>query len=169
MDMSGPKVLLVYYSRGGNTRRVAQEIARQLPCAIEEIGSLDERRGWVGYLRSAIEARIGRAAAIRAPRHDPADFDLVVVGTPVWYLSLSSPVRAYLATNAPGVRSVAFVVTYGGIGARRVLEQLRDVAEKPPLATLALRERDLDDLEARVAPFVSEIRARLGKAPAAAA
>jgi flavodoxin len=46
------KMLVVYYSRGGNTRAVAEEIARALGGAdLEEIRDAADRSGWRGYLK----------------------------------------------------------------------------------------------------------------------
>lgn len=159
--MSDPKVLVVYYSRTGNTRRVALEIARQLAAEVEEIGSLDCRQGVVGYLRSAYEAWSGRAARIRTPAIDPRAFDVVIVAGPIWVESPASPLRAYLAAAAPRLRNVAFVVTLGGAGADRALRQLQEIAGQPPIACFIVRERDLDDIAARAGRFAEQIRVRL--------
>jgi hypothetical protein len=158
--MSAPRVLVVYYSRTGNTRRVAREIARQLGAEVEEIGSLDRRSGVLGYLRSASEAWSGRAAAIRAPQNEPRDFDVVVLAAPVWLEAPASPMRAYLASVAPRIRNVAFVVTFGGSGADRALWLMQEIAGKPPIAALIVRDSDVD-LAARAARFADQLRARL--------
>ena len=78
------RVLVVYYSRTGNTRRVADEIAGAIPCKIEEIVDDQSRRGVLAYLRSGYEAWFGRPVKLEESRCDPRDFDLVVIGTPIW-------------------------------------------------------------------------------------
>lgn len=40
------KPLIVYYSRSGTTRTIAQELSRNLSCEIEEIISQKNRRFW---------------------------------------------------------------------------------------------------------------------------
>lgn len=94
------KVLVVHYSRTGRTRTLAHRISEATQATVEEIVPLAGRRGVAGYVRSALEARFSRRAAIAAPAHDPDRFDVVVIGTPVWAGSLSSPVRTYLEEHA---------------------------------------------------------------------
>jgi hypothetical protein len=148
---------------------VALEVARQLGAEVEEIGSLDSRSGIIGYLRSGREAVLGDAARIRPPEIDPRGYDVVVIATPVWAMSLASPARAYVATQAPRMHRVAFVVTLGGMGAERVLAQLQEVAGQQPLATLVVREKDVADAPARASAFAGELRARLAALPVTAA
>lgn len=159
--MSDPKVLVVYFSRTGNTRRVALEIARQLGAEVEEIGSLDRRSGLIGYVRSAFEGWSGRAAAIRPPRLDPRAFDLVVIATPVWFASPASPTRAYLAAVAPALRNVAVVLTLGGAGDLRALGQLEEIVGVPAAAKLIVRQRDLAVMATPIGRFVDQLRAWL--------
>jgi flavodoxin len=150
-------VLVVYYSRTGNTRRVASEIARAVPCAIEEIQDGRDRSGLVGYLRSGFEAWRRRRVVLRESRFDPRHFDLVIIGTPTWNASVSSPVRAYLDRHRDGLPEVAFFVTCGGTGGARVAWQLEQLAGRTPRGVLVLRERDLDEAPARAAAFVAEL------------
>ena len=46
------KILVVFYSRSGNTRRVAEEIIDALDCDIEELFDTQNLSGALGYLRS---------------------------------------------------------------------------------------------------------------------
>src|ERR1035438_7625667 len=75
---------------------------------------------------------------------DPTRYDLVIVGTPVWGWSLSAPVRSFLSNHARRLPKVAFFVTEGGGGARRVFEQMAQVVAADPVATLALAQRDVE-------------------------
>ena len=137
------KILIVYHSRTGNTRRVAQALARQLDADLDEIKIVQPLDGIAGYAMCAIEAIAGLAPALRPMLRNPAGYDLVVVGTPVWFWSLSSPVRSWLEKH-PLKRRVAFFCTMGGSGAGRVFATMAGLAGHEPVATLALPEQDLD-------------------------
>ena len=50
------KVLVVYYSRTGNTKFVAEAIAQSLEADIEEIKDKKNRMGVFGFLRCGYEA-----------------------------------------------------------------------------------------------------------------
>lgn len=155
------KALVAYYSRTGNTRTLARQIAAALGADVEEIADRANRRGILGYLRSGRDAWFGRRAELVPSHVDPGAFDLAIIGTPVWNASLSSPVRTFLEDHAKALRSVAFFCTMGGRGAARVFRQMEAVCGRPPIATLARSERQLasPDLPGEIAAFVSQLRA----------
>ena len=136
--------LVVYFSRTGTTRKVAETIARSLGADLEAIHESKDRLGLRGYLRSAFDATLSRWVPIDAIGRDPTRYDLVVVGTPVWGWSLSAPVRAFLSNHAGRLPKVAFFVTEGGGGDRRVFGQMAQVVGADPVATLALVQRDVE-------------------------
>ncbi|MHC2382978.1 flavodoxin family protein [Bradyrhizobium liaoningense] len=105
--MANARILVVYYSRTGTTRKVAQSLSAALSCDSEEITEAGSRKGIFGYLRSAVEARRQIPSRIAATVRDPSLYDLVVIGTLVWAWSLSSPVRAYLLANRSKLPAVA--------------------------------------------------------------
>lgn len=141
--MPKPTCLVVYFTRSANTRRVADALARWLGADIEEIRDRANRRGIGGYLRSAFEATLGRLTTLEAGGRDPAAYDLVLVGTPVWNTSLSSPVRSWLVREDGRIRNVAFFCTLGGAGAERVFGQMADVSGLQPVGRLAVRESEV--------------------------
>jgi flavodoxin len=134
------RILVVYYSRSGITRRIARRIAKGCDADIEEIADLADRTGLSGRLRSAVEALVGMNTAIRPVSHPPADHDLVVVGTPVWCWNIASPVRSYLEAYRTSLHRVAFFCTFGGSGQDKVLGDLQRLCGKPAVATLALTD-----------------------------
>jgi hypothetical protein len=138
--MERPRVLVVYYSRSGNTKRLARAIAAALAADVEELHDPTDRSGVLGYLRSGVEAYAGVLAGLEHPRRDPAGYDVVVVGTPVWAASVSSPVRTYLWHEQARLPQVAFVATLGGRGEKRAFGQMKALAGRSPIATLAVRE-----------------------------
>lgn len=154
------KILVVYYSRSGTTRQVAQTIANALGADVEEILDTDERRGLLGYLRSALAAKRAKPAAIEEPAKDPAAYRLVIVGTPVWASSVSTPVRAYLDRRGRAAPRVALFLTHVGSGAERAFGQMETLCAKPPVARLALRRQELPASRSseKVEAFLAAVR-----------
>ena len=122
--MADARILVVYYSRTGTTRKVAKSLAAALHCDSEEVVETSSRSGMFGYLRSVIDARRQVPSRIVAGASDPSLYDLIVIGTPVWAWSLSSPVRAYLLANKPRLPAVAFFCTLGGAGSDQAFGQM---------------------------------------------
>lgn len=136
--MSASKTLVVFYSRSGTTRRVAEALSRALACDLEEIIEPRSRTGFLGYMRSLLEARRKRPSVIAPGKHNVSSYDLVVIGTPVWAWSLSSPVRAYLTAKASQLPAVAFFCTLGGKGSERAFAQMTSIVGKKPRAVCAI-------------------------------
>lgn len=161
--MSTKRALVVYYSRTGHTRAVAEALAAALTADLEELRNPTDREGVFGYLRSGTEALLAASTELASPKHDPGAYDLVVVGGPVWAMSVSSPVRTYLWLERERLARVAFFATYGGMGADHAFDQMALVAGRFPLGKLALREADLEAgaHAARVASFAKDLLAQL--------
>jgi flavodoxin len=141
--MAPQKILVVFYSRTGTTRTVAQALAADLRCESEEIVPVKSRAGFLGVMRSLIEAMRRRPAAIEPARSSAAAYDLVIIGTPVWAWSVSSPVRAYLMANRKNLPRVAFFCTLGNRGDDGALAQMQSLVGEAPHATAAFKMRDV--------------------------
>jgi menaquinone-dependent protoporphyrinogen IX oxidase len=138
------KTLVVYHSRSGYTRRLAESLARRLDADLEEIVTEVPRDGPQGYVRCAMESMLHLRAGIRATQHDPGAYERVVIGGPVWFWGLSSPVRSWLMKQRHRLPQVAFFCTMGGSGAERVFAAMQEITARRPLATLALTDGDID-------------------------
>ncbi len=160
------RILVVYCSRTGNTERVARRIAAQCGADIEEIKDTVGRSGPLGYLRSALEALLGHEPRIRRTHYAPKLYDVVIVGTPIWFWNMSSPVRRYVHEHRDELRQVAFFCTFGGSGQEKVLNELALLCGKTPVATLALTERQVETHKdaAALSRFVAEVKQARGGA-----
>ncbi|MFH0978927.1 MAG: flavodoxin [Candidatus Woesearchaeota archaeon] len=133
------KSLVVYYSRTGTTKKVAKDLARLLKADQEQIVDTVDHTGFLGYLRASYESAMKKSTIIRF-RKDPSKYDLVVVGTPIWSFTVSSPVRTYLKHNK--FNRIAFFCTMGGSGDKRAFTEMESVSKKP-IAVLGLRQSDV--------------------------
>lgn len=138
-----PKVLVVFFSRTGTTRCVAENIARATHADIEELREPRTRRGIFGWLRSGYDGTYRRSATILPLQRNPQDYDLVYVGSPTWNQALASPVRRFLTDYARALPKAALFATCAGQGATAVIAQMTEILAHPPLATLPMLERDV--------------------------
>ncbi len=137
-------VLVVYFSRSGHTRKAAEAVASALDADLEPLLEPRSRRGFAGYLRSAWESLAERTSELLPVEHDVSEYELVVVGTPVWNHSVSTPIRTFLREHGAKIRRVAFFVTEGSSGAERVFRQMEQLLPCKPEAELTLLAREID-------------------------
>ncbi len=153
------KALVVFYSRTGNTREVAQAIAREMPCDIEEIYDTQSRSGIIGWLKSGYQANRQKLTVLKPTNHDPADYDLVIIGTPIWAGFPAVPISTYLVENKDKFNRVAFFATYGGSGFKKTVQKMRQLCGKEPLETLGIKAEEIKDktCECKIDPFVRDV------------
>jgi flavodoxin len=144
MSVLGKK-LVVYYSRTGFTKTVADKIAADLGADIEAVCDKDDRSGMIGYLKAGRDASLKRLAAITPPIYDPSGYDLVIIGTPVWAFTLSAPIRSYITSNKGRFKMVAFFCTQGGSGADGAFLEMERLCNIKPTAIIALLAKDVSN------------------------
>jgi len=120
------KILVTYYSRTGTTKVVGEYLARELGADIDEIVDLKERLGSVNYMRAARDAKGMKATEIQCEKN-PADYDLVIIGTPIWWNNLPPAPRTYLSSHSLKGKKVAFFITSQGEDRENVFNQLREM------------------------------------------
>jgi hypothetical protein len=159
--MADAKTLVVYFSRSGVTQRAAETLGATLHADLERIVDRTNRAGPLGFLRSVVEALRRRTAPIEPATRDPASYTLVVVATPVWAWSVSSPVRAYLTNVRARLPEVAFLCTMGARGEARAFAEMTRIAGKAPRAVCALNARQAGSQEGArlIARFAAELGA----------
>ncbi len=160
MDQNPSRVLVAYHSESGHTRQVAEEIAAQLSADIERIQPMRRLRSMVGRVLYAL---IHREIALEAAKHDVGAYDLVVVGSPVWAARATPVARSYLRAHGAALPAVALYVTLSGSGAERALNGMSDLVGTPPVARMAVDDRDRregDDMK-KIHAFATEIEARM--------
>jgi flavodoxin len=107
------KSLVVYYTRSGNTRFVAQTIAAEIGADIEEVVDLKKRSGVLGWLSSGKDARQGKETNISPTTKLPVDYELIIVGTPVWAGKPTPAINTYLKKNDLSGKKIAAYFTQG--------------------------------------------------------
>ena len=166
------KVLMAYYSRTGITRQTTEKIAEALREAgaeveVEEIVEAKNRSGIRGWLGAGGDAMAKRATPIDLVKADPAAFDLLAIGTPVWAWTVSAPVRTFCESHGDKAKQVAFYCTMGGSGDKGAFKAMEALCGKTPVATLALIDRhvkkdDEEKFHAKARAFAEKITSAVG-------
>ncbi|MCD6140431.1 MAG: flavodoxin family protein [Thermococcus sp.] len=137
------KTLVVFYSRSGTTKRVAQEVAKALNADIDELIDKKSRKGILGFLRAGYDATRGKTTEIEFEK-DPYDYDLVIVGTPIWNSRVTPAIRTYLLWNREKIKNAAFFSTCAGRPGK-CLEQMEELWGKKPILRKVLIRKRLDE------------------------
>jgi flavodoxin len=153
------KIIVVFYSRSGITRKVAEEIRNSLDCDIEELIDTQNRSGALGYMRSVIHAIRKTPAILAEIKEDPAKYDLLIMGTPVWNMKMSTPIRAYITLNRNKLNNVAFFGTASGTNFDGTFSEMAALSGVSPLAKMGVRAKEVKDggFKSKVAEFVKKI------------
>ncbi|MDY7078506.1 MAG: hypothetical protein SXV54_16445 [Chloroflexota bacterium] len=165
--MHKKQILVVFHSSAGNTNKVAQAIAEALSADLEQIQEVTPRpvdikgRSWGNFLnmgRVVFAAIRRRSVPIHDAQRDPADYDLTLVGTPVYAGSLPGPTRAYLERYGARCQAVAFFCTGEDPRNERIFELMEAACAKSPLAVRAFHTPEIraGEFQSQVEAFASQ-------------
>lgn len=141
--------LVAYYSMGGHTRAVAHELRDVMGADIEEIKEPHPRHGVVGVVRALVDAVARREPPIEPAEGDPRNYDVLLVGGPIWAGRMAAPVRSYVKRYGAAAPHVAFFCTEGGRGSDTAFADLTSLCGRKPEATLVVDSAHLLPAEHR--------------------
>ena len=153
------KSLVAFYSLHGHTKVVGEKIAKKLGADIEVIKDKKDRHGLIGWFQSAFDEELKTQTKIEKPERKTTDYDLVVIGTPIWE-GVVPPVKEYLQENK--FKKVAFFVTFHA-SAENAGYVMGKIAKTNPLAVLELQDRQIAVGEAKqkIKEFCDEISSKI--------
>ena len=110
------KVLIAYYSKSGNTRAIANLIQKKTG------GDIYEIKPKIAYTRERPEAadipkherESGELPELQGNMPDLSSYDTIIIGTPIWWYTLSTPVMSFLKQVDLKGKTVAGFYTYAG-------------------------------------------------------
>jgi flavodoxin len=120
------KTLIVYFSLDGNTALVAAGIGRALGADLLELKLADEkeRRGFAKYVWGGRQVFSHAKPALKPFTTKPDEYDLVVIGGPVWAGAPAPALLTFLSeANITGKKAAVFCC-HGG-GKRKAIEKLK--------------------------------------------
>lgn len=132
------KILIVFYSRRGTTKRLAENLASRLGADLEELEDKENRQGFWALLKASRDALRKKKTIISPVKYSPTDYDLVVIGSPTWAGAPACALNTYLHEQRDNIKRAAFFVTQGSSGGDKVISRLIEASGVPAVATLLL-------------------------------
>jgi hypothetical protein len=150
------RTLVVFSSRTGQTKHLARMIADAANADLDELIDERDRPGIRGFLKSGLDAVFHRMAPLPRGLKDPAEYDLVFVGSPARGENLTAAVRTFLSWNSGRLPKVAFFVHTSAHGADRVVNQMTRLACREPIARIIVSDGEIlsPSLAIRIRAFV---------------
>ena len=139
------KSLVVYFSRDGNTRKVAEKLAEKIGADIEEVTESKSRAGPLGWIRSGRESASGMVPEINPVKASVSEYDLVIIGGAMWAGTICSPVRAFLVKYASDIKQSAIFCTLNGDKHEKAFAEMESRLGKEPVATAHFKANTIKD------------------------
>ncbi len=152
--------LVVFYSRTGSNKKLGETIAQSIDADIDEIVDQKSRKGIVGWIRAGRDALGKKTTEIQFDKN-PNDYDIVIVGSPIWAGNLPPPVRTYLIANPFKGKKVAFYICAGGEGYSPVFDEMKELtSEAKHLAILGITQKQLknNEYEIQLNAFIERLK-----------
>jgi len=160
-NFAGRKVLILYYSRTGHTRTVANQIHGLVGGDMVELRTVqpypDDYDALVA--QNVEEQSSDYMPPLQTTIDNLRDYDVVFIGSPLWNVRLTPPVRSFLSSHDLSGKIIAPFVTYivSGLGRSR-----RDIQELCPDASvldgLAVLGEDAGEAQTAVSEWLRGLR-----------
>ena len=132
MSQENKKVLIVYYSWGGNTRAVAEQIKEQTGADLFEIVPTEAYpKDYNACVEQAKkEIRENYKPALKSKVKDFSQYDFIFVGSPNWWSTIAPPVATFLTSYNFEGKTIAPFITHGGGGMARCESDMKKLCPK---------------------------------------
>lgn len=157
---TGRKVLVVYYSRSGNTREVASQIHQALGGDIVEIQTVSPYPA--DYKETTTQAKQELESGFKPPITtkiaDIASYDVVFVGSPNWWGTIATPVMTFLTEHDLSGKTIAPFITHEGSALGRSAADIGKLCPKANiLEGLAVRGKSAKSAQDDVAAWLRKL------------
>ena len=125
------EVLVVYYSRSGNTEAMAREIARRLQADIIKLETKLYSLDFKGWFKANRDSRSKKNVDIRPEGVDLQRYRLVLLGCPIWWYRPAPPLWTFVEKNDFSGKEVVLFNTFNSkFKTEAIKEFQRKVEEK---------------------------------------
>ena len=121
------KMLIVFYSHTGNAKFVSEQIQALTGADVFELAPVDPYPEEVAATieRASQERESGILPSLVGRIDNFADYDIIFLGSPNWFGTLSLPVLSFLDSYDLSGKTIAPFITFGGGGLMNTITDLK--------------------------------------------
>lgn len=121
------KKLIIYYSLDGNTRFLAQSIAKGIEAELLELKPENDisPRGFMKYFWGGKQVTMKEKPALLPFDINPPDYDIIFIGTPVWAWRHAPAVESFFTAVQLRDKKIGLFCCHGG-GKGKTLVKMKD-------------------------------------------
>jgi flavodoxin len=125
------KILVLFYSYEGSTRKIAERIATSIDADIEEIKPVNEMKskGFSKYVWGGSQVVMKKRPELMPLKVDLDQYDTILLGTPVWAGTFTPPIYSLLENGSLKNKKIACFYCHLG-GADKAVARARAAIEK---------------------------------------
>lgn len=153
------KILVLYYSQTGNTRTLAQEFQSRLGADIDEVIPTDPYDGTFEetVARGLKEREQGILPELQKLNVNPADYDIIFLGYPIWYGTYAPPISALLEEYDFSGKKIVPFCTFGSGGLDTSSKSLASALDNAAVVNgYGVRAARMDAIASEVDQFLKE-------------
>ena len=149
------KRLIVFYSRSGHNRQLANELANKFDADIEEIIDLKNRDGIIGWIIGGRDSMTKQLTKIKPIKKDPSKYDLIILVSPLWVGTAVPAVRQYITEHKDQLKNIAFTSVCGSSQPQASIHDIESLSGLKLTQTLYISDAEFKgDYHEKVDNFV---------------
>jgi len=153
-------ILVVYFSRSGNTREIANLIHQEVGGTIHEIQPEvpypDSYNAVLDQAKKEIQA--GYKPALQSTVDRIESYDTIFVGSPNWWSTIAPPVATFLSEYDLSGKTIVPFCTHGGGGLGRIGQDIAKLCPQSTiLSSLEIYGSGTGNAQAEVSAWLSNI------------
>ncbi len=159
------KTAVVYYSLQGNIRYVAEKVSAKLGADLIELIPVKAYpdKGMKKFIWGGSAVTFKKKPELEPYSFNADDYDLVILGTPVWASGFTPPLRTFLEDNDLTGKKIAVIASSAGGDPSKCISTLQTAAKADSLAAeLRLvnpKDDPSDEKEKQIDAFTEKIKA----------
>jgi flavodoxin len=164
------KIIIVYYSLTGSTKFIAETLLESIEADILELKPIKDLNPEKGtkFMWGGMQATMKKKPELETFEFNPLEYDLVIIGTPVWAWNITPPIRSFLSMFDLTDKKVALWICSSGVGTKAMERFKKALKGSEIIGDIKFQfdikdplEKELTEYKIRVKGWASELQEKL--------
>ncbi len=160
-DLLKEKILIIFFSHSGNTRKIAKQIYANISGDLIEIETADKYPADHNEIfeKARKEIAADYKPALKIKIENIGKYDLLFLGYPNWWGTIPTPVSAFLDEYDLSRKTIAPFCTHGTGGLAGTVEAIKkQCPDSKVLNALGIRNNRVDEAASEILKWISHIK-----------